>query len=572
MPGLVFVLAMLPLSAARAFSDPTYYGKYPTEIWGGGGGRFFTGSPADGYDCSVCHTSTPTYSFPLNVTSLPVDGYVAGKEYKVKVSWPIAANSERASIAQGNHPLTLMTAELLAENGSSSGTLQLASEVLAVNGADTCTPKPEDMGAPAPLAASIYQTSKSGETVEITDRKKVCSTGGDEEKRCVLALKQCIPGPGASQLQFTWTAPPQWSGPIWFSAGFVSTYNADGIPNDADFVTALSIPMNPKSDGSTYETKLDGGCSVTSHGKSRAASPWLFAFFVAALTLMRRRRSWLRVAVALSVAAIGGGCTQKTSGNQVDKPDVVGRYEPGTLVDGGYDAGKMECQGVDIPSPADSAAGASAGAGGAVTTYANAGNGASGTSGITGASGASGASGITGASGMSGASGAGGSAGSATAGMGKGGKLTLTYTPMPPPGVTMGYWDRPPLKPSYGVVWIEDAMGRFVKTLEFWGMTIYIQANLHDYLGKRTYCPVDVVAQATHFDYSPHTTTWDGKSSKGFVVPDGPYVLWIDIQIDERNPMPSYRIDFMKGSDAITITPPPMAPQTGTTLTYTPPN
>jgi hypothetical protein len=46
--ALVFVLCMLPLSAAHAFSDPAYYGKYPNEVWGGGGGRFFTGSPADG--------------------------------------------------------------------------------------------------------------------------------------------------------------------------------------------------------------------------------------------------------------------------------------------------------------------------------------------------------------------------------------------------------------------------------------------------------------------------------------------------------------------------------------------
>src|SRR5262245_23122316 len=43
---------------ARAFSDPTIYGKYPSQKLGGGGGRYFTGSPADGYSCSVCHTAT----------------------------------------------------------------------------------------------------------------------------------------------------------------------------------------------------------------------------------------------------------------------------------------------------------------------------------------------------------------------------------------------------------------------------------------------------------------------------------------------------------------------------------
>jgi hypothetical protein len=223
----------------------------------------------------------------------------------------------------------------------------------------------------------------------------------------------------------------------------------------------------------------------------------------------------------------------------------------------------MECQGVDIPAPGDGASGASGANGSAAgmtayANYANAGEGASGAS--------------AGASGNAAPPNAGSGGNAAPATAAHGGMLTLTYTPTLPVGVTKGWWDSADgtLKPTFGVIWIEDPMGRFVKTLEFWGMTIYIQANLHDYLLKRTYCPIDTVSQATRFDYSQHMTTWDGTSSKGFVVPDGPYVLWIDIQMDERNPMPSYRIDFMKGDKPFTITPPPVPPQTGTTLTYTP--
>jgi hypothetical protein len=52
--GLCLVALPLPV---HAFSDPARFGKYPEEEGGlgGGGGRFFTGSPADGYGCSVCH-------------------------------------------------------------------------------------------------------------------------------------------------------------------------------------------------------------------------------------------------------------------------------------------------------------------------------------------------------------------------------------------------------------------------------------------------------------------------------------------------------------------------------------
>ena len=97
-------------------------------------------------------------------------------------------------------------------------------------------------------------------------------------------------------------------------------------------------------------------------------------------------------------------------------------------------------------------------------------------------------------------------------------------------------------------------------------------AKLHDYLLKRVYCPIDVMAGATLYDYGQHTVTWDGKDSKGHVVPDGAYVLWIDAQIDERSPMLPFRIDFTKGRMAQTITPAADPPQTGTTLTYTPNN
>ena len=509
--ALVFVLWMLPLSAAQAFSDPTYYGKYPTEVWGGGGGRFFTGSPADGYDCSVCHTSNPTYSFPLYQTGLPVDGYVTGTEYKIKLQWPEAAAYERSATNQPQlnlHPLSLITAEFVAEDGGSSGSLALVDEGMQVEGADTCARKPTDPASTLPLASRIFEATQNAETIEISDRKQVCSTSGDTPKRCVAAIRQCIPGPGATQLQFKWTSPPQWRGPIWFSAGFVFTYNADGIPNDADYVTTLSVPMNAKADGSTYETKLDGGCSVAQGQHAAGGSLWLFALGLACAGLFRRRRPQLWLAAACALAAAVSGCDRTDIIN--DKASVVGRFEPGVLIDGGFDAGKLVCMGTDIPEPENDA------------------------------------------------------------GREPGGNMTLTYTTTIPATVPMGYWDMNGLKPNFGVVWIEDDMGRFVKTVEFWGKVIYVAANLHDYLLKRVYCPVDVTAGATLYDYAQHMVTWDGKDSKGHVVPDGAYVLWIDVQIDERNPMLPYRIDFTKGRVPLTITPAPAPPQTGTTLTYSP--
>ena len=55
--ALLFASCLLTSSltagAAHAFSEPLLYPEDPLN--GGGGGRFFTGSPLDAYSCAVCH-------------------------------------------------------------------------------------------------------------------------------------------------------------------------------------------------------------------------------------------------------------------------------------------------------------------------------------------------------------------------------------------------------------------------------------------------------------------------------------------------------------------------------------
>ena len=45
----VLALLMLDVGSAHAFSDPVSFNLTP--IAAGGGGRYFTGSPSDGYTC-----------------------------------------------------------------------------------------------------------------------------------------------------------------------------------------------------------------------------------------------------------------------------------------------------------------------------------------------------------------------------------------------------------------------------------------------------------------------------------------------------------------------------------------
>lgn len=68
---------------AAAFSD---YELFPLDpLLGGGGGRFFTGSPVDGFGCSVCHRGAPEPQ--VSFRGLPAAEYVPGAVYDVEVSW-----------------------------------------------------------------------------------------------------------------------------------------------------------------------------------------------------------------------------------------------------------------------------------------------------------------------------------------------------------------------------------------------------------------------------------------------------------------------------------------------------
>lgn len=101
----------LAASTAAAFSEPLLYAE-PT-LMGGGGGRFFTGSPLDSYSCVVCHTGAPPPS--VNVVGFP-ESYVPGKTYEVELTW---------SEPKKPHALNL---EIVDEDGRAAGVLSLPAE------------------------------------------------------------------------------------------------------------------------------------------------------------------------------------------------------------------------------------------------------------------------------------------------------------------------------------------------------------------------------------------------------------------------------------------------------------
>lgn len=70
-------------TAARAYSEVTRFAEPAVD--GGGEGRYFTGAPADGYSCHVCHDDVAAP--PVTVAGLP-DRIETGATYDLTLTWP----------------------------------------------------------------------------------------------------------------------------------------------------------------------------------------------------------------------------------------------------------------------------------------------------------------------------------------------------------------------------------------------------------------------------------------------------------------------------------------------------
>jgi hypothetical protein len=498
--GAALLPGLLP-AAAHAFSEPKIYGD-PAET-GGGGGRWFTGSPADGYGCAVCHSGGG--EVPLHITGLPVGGYVPGTEYIVKLNWPEVAAFSAGAEQRNLRPSTGLVAEFVSEDGNGSGEVTLQPNFAMPS--EQC--KRATAADPVRFAATMF--SSGAPTADVLE----CSTS-EKNERCLISIHPC----GSSELRLVWKAPAQWSGPIWFAAGFVTTENASSAPNDNDYVTELVVPMNAASDGPLYETSLEGGCSVQRVSDVRAGYG-LALYALAVLGLLWRRRfgrrsskrpdlkragmAWLGVLACLVVS--GCAADERSSAWFAN----VGLYTPRDAGAADSSAPMLDCMnpplshgGADDAGPADMA-----------------------------------------------------------------GSLAVAFTSNLPHG---DYDKEPTSFWNAGAVWIEDDQAHYVKLLEYWIPSMY-PLSMKGYLftSRRFGCPqdVDVKTGATLRMHQAHMETWNGKDANGHEVPDGNYKLLVELQIDEKHPQTITSFPFMKGRTAWTESP-TAASLTGLTLTYTP--
>lgn len=125
---------------------------------------------------------------------------------------------------------------------------------------------------------------------------------------------------------------------------------------------------------------------------------------------------------------------------------------------------------------------------------------------------------------------------------------------------------------NVGAVWIEDAAGAYIKTIELWaGLRIGSLYRWHEHACTAAWPEVDVVTAATRPNHDqPHHSVWKGKDLNGKLVPDGIYQLFIEVTETELNYGPLVMYQFEKGRNAQMLEPPDKPAHKGLKISYAP--
>jgi hypothetical protein len=222
--------------SAQAYSDGAAFATPVLEA--GGGGRFYTGSPAEGYGCETCHEGGEAPTIKLD--GLPTR-YVPRATYELRLTWPAALEHAAAAL------------ELTDEQGAGAGSLALPAADSYLD-EESCEPKEVGL-----LASQLYAADRD---------------------RTIAATPDC----GASMLRVQWTAPARSVGPIWLAGSVLASnhdgnFTGDGVRNIARVLPAFGA-AKPEvvSEG--------GGCS--SVGSASAHGDAVVLSLVTLLLWLRR--------------------------------------------------------------------------------------------------------------------------------------------------------------------------------------------------------------------------------------------------------------------------------------------
>jgi hypothetical protein len=242
---------VLSTNSARAFSDPAYFAQAP--LAAGGGGRYFTGSPGDGYTCKVCHDGGPETK--LDIAGLPLGGYGRGVRYEIVVNWP--ADVTKFALAM----------EFSDAHGKAAGTVRLPPQE-EIQAPEFCEPASDMIP-----AASLHEAS---------------------DGRQVISLPDC----GAKRVRLLWTAPAQDVGQVWFSGSAVTSNGEGDVYHDG--VTDFGHVLSSDAVASVMTTSCSAS-AAHSHPHGPFGAGALAVSLLALARVQRRRREAAALAAAREV-------------------------------------------------------------------------------------------------------------------------------------------------------------------------------------------------------------------------------------------------------------------------------
>lgn len=248
-------LVLMQPQAASAYSDPGRFALDATR--GGGGGRYFTGSLLDGFDCSECHRGGDDVLWVFE--GLPeASVYKPGETYTVSGRWAPDA------------PKNGLAFEALTINAENAGVTSLLSDT-DLTDFDRC-----DDGRPATRL------------IETPDR------------RAIVVTEAC----GAARGIFRWQAPTE-AQELWIHAVVVASNNDGGPEGDGSAREAqLRVAAIPK--GEVQE--VTGACGVSA-ARSSWCGGWLSVLILVALLRLKavaHRSEGERARTAASGAGLSG--------------------------------------------------------------------------------------------------------------------------------------------------------------------------------------------------------------------------------------------------------------------------
>lgn len=237
--ALPFTLALASLalsSRASAYTDAARFAAPALE--GGAGGRFFTGAPADGYACSVCHRGGGTPAIAID--GIPADGWEPNVTYELVLALPAGVRSAGAAM------------EIADDEGVPQGALALVPE------------------------AELDATDRCREGV-------VATTLSLESTRLIASTNVC----GATRARVRWTAPSTPRRGVRVFAAVVAG-NDSGDPT-GDGASTIALPLRARGAPEASGAVLTQRCSARPGAGESSAAMMMLALVAATLAARRAR-------------------------------------------------------------------------------------------------------------------------------------------------------------------------------------------------------------------------------------------------------------------------------------------